>query len=295
MTLLCRDADSLPRVPDAGAVVSGSGDTRVQIMHNGLRVVADGYCGTWMTDRITRCRGLHEPQEERVFHEILPRLPDDATMIELGGWWAFYTLWFLQGRPNRRALVVEPDPRHLATGEANARLNGLKPTFRNGCAGGTPSPGTPFCTDSGEDITIPRFAVPQLMAEQGFSRLDLLHCDIQGGELDVLESCADLFRAGDIGFLVMSTHHWSISGDPLTHQKCLSRARELGGHIIAEHDVHESFSGDGLIVAAFGEGAESIPPVAVSYNRYSTSLYRNPLYDLAELQGDSQGDSQGTK
>ena len=40
-----------------------SDGTRVQIMHNGLRVLADGYCGEWMTQLIARCRGCHEPQE----------------------------------------------------------------------------------------------------------------------------------------------------------------------------------------------------------------------------------------
>jgi hypothetical protein len=56
--------------------------------------------------------------------------------------------------------------------------------------------------------------------------------------------------------------------------------RDFGGTILAEHDVHESFSGDGLIAAYFG--AEPIewsePPI--SRTRYSTSLFRNPIYDL---------------
>jgi hypothetical protein len=70
-------------------------ETRVQVMHNGIRVLADGYYGEWMTRLIELCSGCHEPQEERVFHEVMARIPAVATMIELGGFWAFYSLWFL--------------------------------------------------------------------------------------------------------------------------------------------------------------------------------------------------------
>src|ERR1039457_3663642 len=41
--LLCADADYIPKVPDAGKVrVDEKGD-RVQVMHNGLLIAADGY------------------------------------------------------------------------------------------------------------------------------------------------------------------------------------------------------------------------------------------------------------
>lgn len=77
-------------------------------------------------------------------------------------------------------------------------------------------------------------------------------------------------------------------GDPLTHQRCLALLRELGGRILVEHDVQESFSGDGLIVAYFGREAIDWTDIPLSYNRYSTSLFRNPLYDLARAQVDLQ-------
>ena len=112
----CRDMDRVARRPRAGQVQVLSDQTRIQIMHNGLRVLADGYCGEWMTQLIARCHGCHEPQEERVFHEVMARLPSKATMIELGGYWAFYSLWFLSGGKNRRAVIVEPDPKHVAVG-----------------------------------------------------------------------------------------------------------------------------------------------------------------------------------
>jgi len=122
----CRDCDPVPKVADAGIVYENSDGRRIQIMHNGLRVLADGYYGEWMTDLIRKCHGHHEAQEERVFHEVVRRLPEDATMIELGGFWAYYSLWFLKDRANRRAIIVEPEPTHLEIGQTNAALNGLE-------------------------------------------------------------------------------------------------------------------------------------------------------------------------
>ena len=87
MTTSCRDCDHIPKVAGAGEVVEENGQ-RVQIMHNGVRVIAGGYDGDWMMEIIRRLKGHHEPQEELVFHEILKTLPEQATMIELGGYWS---------------------------------------------------------------------------------------------------------------------------------------------------------------------------------------------------------------
>src|ERR1700761_5037230 len=127
MGVRCRDADAVPKVADAGMVRYLADGQRIQVMHNGLKVVADGYYGAWMTRLIELCQGHHEAQEERLFHELVSRLPQDAVMLELGAFWAYYSLWFLQGAPGRRAVSVEPDPIHLDVGRRNAALNGPAP------------------------------------------------------------------------------------------------------------------------------------------------------------------------
>ena len=91
----CRDTDPIPKVRRAGHVVLLTDSRRVQIMHNGVQVVADGYYGAWMTKLIELCSGHHEPQEERIFHEVVSRLPPGGTMLEVGGFWAYYSIWFL--------------------------------------------------------------------------------------------------------------------------------------------------------------------------------------------------------
>lgn len=282
MTASCRDCDKIPKVTDAGQIVAEHGE-HIQIMHNGVKVLAGGYFGDWMAEIISRLQGHHEPQEEAVFHEILKLLPPTATMLELGGFWSYYSLWFLQDAPsNRRAIVVEPDPAHLAVGLTNARLNGRHIDFIQASAGAAAIENQDFLTETTGRITIPQIAVPELLAKKGITCLDILHCDTQGAETAILQSCMDLFRSRRIRYCIVSTHTHHISGDPLTHQRCLSILKQAGGEILAEHDVHESFSGDGLIAAYFGGTPLEWPRLRLSMNRYSTSLFRNPLFDLEE-------------
>ena len=279
MTTSCRDSDPIAKVEQAGRRYTdpGSGEA-IQVMHNGLKVVAGGYYGDWMGRIIEDLRGHHEPQEEVVFERLLQRLGPEATMVELGSFWSYYSLWFLHQAPGRRALCLEADPEHLAVGRRNAALNGLSPTFVNGFAARHPSDGpVPFPCERSCTIPLQAYSVPQLLAEHRLERLDLLHADTQGAELEVLLGSADLLREGRIRFLMVSTHCYEISGDVLIHQRCLALIRQLGGHVICEHDVHESFSGDGLIAASF-DAADADLEVSVSVNRYGTSLFPNPAY-----------------
>src|ERR1700681_810203 len=148
MTASCRDCDLIRKVPDSGKVISFEGKT-VQIMHNGVRVVAGGYYGDWMTGIIERLRGHHEPQEEVVFHEVLKHLSPTATMLELGGFWSYYSLWFKSEHGDQRqAYVVEPDPHHIAVGRANAALNHTEITFVQSSVGAEPIAAASFKTES---------------------------------------------------------------------------------------------------------------------------------------------------
>jgi hypothetical protein len=58
---LCADADYIPKVPDAGKVRVDEQGNRVQVMHNGLLVGADGYYGDFVTQIIERMKEHHEP------------------------------------------------------------------------------------------------------------------------------------------------------------------------------------------------------------------------------------------
>jgi FkbM family methyltransferase len=282
MAARCRDADDIPNVRRAGNVVIMADGRRVQIMHNGVRVVAGGYYGEWMTRLIERCRGHHEPQEERVFHEVVSCLPTGGIMLELGGFWAYYSIWFLRAGSERSAILIEPDPAHIAIGRANLALNGVEAEFVQGFLGDFPGAVRRFSTEeSGILVELPCIDLCAFLRSRAIDRLTILHCDIQGAELSVLQQITPLLVERRIDWVFVSTHHHTISADPLTHQRCLALLRSRGAQIEVEHDVHESFSGEGFICARFGARPAGWRPPVISYNRACESLFRHPLYDLA--------------
>ncbi len=285
MTCSCRDADKIPKSPHAGQTLQSEDGRAIQIMHNGLKVLADGYYGAWMTDLIQRLHGHHEPQEEAVFHALTEQLPAHAAMLEVGSYWSYYSLWFMSQHPTeRRAYAIEPDPEHLRVGVENSRLNDLPITFEQGFIAENEGETRPFLTEASGSLELPPISVTGLMERHAIEHIDLLLCDAQGGEIDLLKSLVPVVAQGRIGSIMISTHAHQITGDPLTHQKCLAMVKGLGGDILLEHDVHESFSGDGLIVAHFGPKPPRLAEDIISRNRYSQAYFRNPLYDLAMCQ-----------
>jgi FkbM family methyltransferase len=254
-------------------------------MHNGVRVIEGGYYGEWMSEVIRRLRGHHEPQEELAFHAVVERLAPTSgpapVVIELGSWWAYYSLWAQQRLAGARSFCVEPDPAYLEVGRRNFGLNGREATFHHAAVGFGPTPPQPFeCESDGLVHDVPFEGLGSLLDRFGIEHADLLLVDIQGAETPMLDGARDLLRAGRVRFIVMSTHHHLISGDPLTHQRCVMLLRELGAHILLEHTVAESFTGDGLIVASFDPQDEGMQ-IITSRCRVGDSLFGDPLWDLA--------------
>lgn len=285
MTVSCRDSDAIPKVDRAGCVVVHEGQA-VQVMHNGVRVVADGYHGEWMRHVIHDLRGHHEPQEEWAFHEILGRIASARpTMLELGGYWAYYSLWFKRRFPRGVNYVAEPDPHNLALGQRNFALNGYEAHFLQAYVGATPAPQQAFvCESDNATRLVDRLSVDAFLQDHHLDHLDILHCDTQGGELPMLLGARESLTGGRVRFVVISTHHHTITGDALTHQRCLNLVTEYGGNILVEHTVGESFSGDGLIVVSFA-GEDRGVAIALSRNRACANVvFRETEYDLAEEQ-----------
>lgn len=289
MTVSCRDSDGIPKVSGAGEVLVVDG-TSVQRMHNGILIEEGCYYGPWMTEVIRGLGGHHEPQEETVFHAVMERLAEtepDATMIELGSFWAYYSMWFHQRTGGNRVVCLEPDPVYLEVGRRNFELNGMTATFLHGVVGDEPGSTTSFVAEStGEEGDVVQYDLASLMARTGLDRVSLLMVDIQGFETLLLRRAADLLRERRVRFIVVSTHHHLISGDPLTHQHVLELLQACGGHVIAEHSVSESYSGDGLIAVSFDERDRDLT-VEVSHARARESLFGELEYDLQRAWDDA--------
>ncbi len=275
MTISCGDCDSLPKVADAGRIVDGPGFP-VQIMHNGVKVRAGGYHGDWMAQVIRALRGHHEPQEELAFSALLRLCRHNTLMVELGCFWAWYSLWYLAEIPGSRTICVEPDAHNRSIGETNAALNGCasRMAFHSAWVGGEDLAAMTLHAESlRQDVTLPCYNFNSVMRLAGGEPLEMLHLDVQGAETSFLRSIGAAGQAGKVRFVVASTHHSSISGSTTTHQDCVAALSDLGARILVEHSVQESFSGDGLVVASFAaqDRHVSLPPI--SRNTPERSLF----------------------
>lgn len=282
MTISCRDTDYIKKVKEAGNITQVNG-VEVQVMHNGLRVENGGYHGEWMAEIIDSLKGHHEPQEEKVFYEVLKKLGSGASMIELGSFWSYYSVWFNTQIKNAKNVGVEPDPQNLALGERNAKLNNANITFIRGAAGAENGNEVEVVMESTNlPETVRICSIDGLMLELKWDKLDLLHMDVQGFEFNALQGAINTINSKKLHFLFVSTHHYLFSGDPNTHGKCLEFIRSHGGHVISSHTVAESFSGDGLIVASFDDRDKDFI-VQTSVNHTDKSLFRPYEEDIAIL------------
>jgi FkbM family methyltransferase len=241
-TINCRDCDAIPKVENAGEV-NIDHSPPFQVMHNGVKVLLGGYHGEWMQRIITALKGHHEPQEEKVFYEVLKRVSgDNPVMLELGSYWAYYSLWFRKTFPAGSNYMVEPITEKMQLGQKNFDLNGFSGIFFNGCMGGEYKDKMTFVDWNNDEIEMKKYSVDAIVEKNNIAFIDILHSDIQGAEVDMLKGCEQSLNAGKIGYLCISTH-----GDK--HERCLDFFKQRSMHIIAEHSVEASASADGLIVA----------------------------------------------
>ncbi len=239
--LASADNADIPRVRNAGKIKGGS-----QIMHNGIRIRPGSYYGYPVTRMLQLNRGVHEPQEERVFREILPHIPRGAVMIELGAYWCFYSMWFHRAIEDAQCHLLEPDPYRIDCGRGNLHMNGVPADILHAYAGAYEG-----VADDGTRI----LDLDTFVRERGIRHVHLLHSDIEGAEFDMLLGAKQLLAERRISYVFISTHSEEL------HQDCKTHVEERGYLIVASHNLADSYSYDGLIVArspATG-GMERVP------------------------------------
>jgi hypothetical protein len=226
----CREVISDPlnllieRVPRAGIVE----DNEVYL-HNGNRVPISGagaYYGPFSQLLVVN-RGVHEPLEEYVFQEVLKNLPASPQMIELGAYWAHYSMWLKKARPNATTIMVEPDPSNLAVGKANFSRNGFGGEFIQAA------------------VAKGLWELDRFVESRSISHVDILHVDIQGYELDFLAGARDTLSKAMVDYLFVSTH------SQLLHKRIVSELVEFRYRLDVASDYdNETTSSDGFVFAS---------------------------------------------
>ena len=233
----------IERCSDAGKVINGC-----VIMHNGIKVLEMGYYGPF-SKILQENKGCHEPSEERLFGEVLKDDPEGGVMIELGSYWAFYTIWFNTFIKNAKNYCIEPDRRKLNIGKQNCELNNVKSDFTQA------------------EIN-KKFKLSNFVQEKGIETIDILHCDIQGAELNMLQDIVPLLKEKRIRYLFISTNK--------KHYDCIKLLEENEYRIIASANLEETFCYDGVIVSSHKDN-ENITKTSLG-NRTKTKLRDTP-YD----------------
>lgn len=237
----------IPRNPDSGSVNNG-----FITLHNGVQVLEYGYYGDF-SEILKLNKGCHEPAEEFLFQTVLKNIKNDTPIIiELGSYWAFYTTWFLKTFPSGKGFCVEPESEGLKIGKQNAEKNNVFPTFKQGF------------------ISHAHISVPKLFQEYSLEKIDILHCDIQGYEVEMLQDAASLLQNKQIKYLFISTHSNSL------HTECLNILRHYNYRIIGGADFDdETFCYDGIIVACPND-VQDIPFISLGSRKHTplrTSCY----------------------
>lgn len=240
---------ALTRSRGAGALSEIAGH-KVQKMHFGSWLTADTYYGEWMTELIQRCRGVHEPQEEAVFNEVLGWLPVRPVMVEFGGYWCYYSIWLGFRYPDAIQLIVEPITKRREVGLKNLAINNNRAEILRAAIGAEQKMLKQFRTGNEIEYDMPMVTLDQIALDRDLERIDVLHADIQGFELQMLFGAERMIAAHRVSWIFISTHRWLEDARNLDlHTACLKFLTDRNYSIIAEHTPEESYSTDGLIVA----------------------------------------------
>jgi len=211
------------------AANAGFTDGSLVYLHNGLRVPVSGansYYGDFSSIFVIN-RGVHEPLEEFIFQEVLKLMPPAPVMLELGAYWGHYSMWLKNCRPDADVHLVEPDPDNLRVGIENFEINGFSGNFIED-----------FVGKGG-------FAVDDYLRELSIPKLDILHTDIQGYEVEMLQACTESLRKCRIDFVFLSTHSQQL------HSDCVALLGASNYRVEVEADFDNgTTSYDGFILAS---------------------------------------------
>lgn len=227
--LMCPDNKYIPRHPKAGQLRMGQ-----MTMHNGIMVEALGYYGAGPLNMLIESRGVHEPQEERYFGDVLATLPESCTMIEAGAYWGFYSLWFASVIPFAKCYLIDANHGKLQVGMRNFKRNGFDAEFLRAYVGAKEGRNEQGC---------PVVTIDDYCKNMRIDHVMILHADIQGWEYEMLQGASSMLADEKIGYLFISSHSNEL------HYQCIDFLMSNGYMILVSVDIDESYSVDGLLVA----------------------------------------------
>jgi hypothetical protein len=204
---------------------SGKLDGEIITMYNGVKVYQNSYCGCF-SDILLINEGVYEPSEEYLFQKVLSEIKGNKpTMLELGSYWGFYSMSFLKQFKQGTSYCIEAGIDEISSGINNFHLNQLESDFTQGFIGNN------------------NIKVDDFLASKKIEKLTILHSDIQGYEMEMLEGARNTLENKLVDYIFVSTHTNDL------HYQCIGNLLNFNYKIIAEVDLTETFCEDGIILA----------------------------------------------
>ena len=157
------------------------------------------------------------------------------SMIELGSNQAYYSMLFraiIDGvgiNDKCVNILLEPTPDYMERGKSHFERNGFTGIYDNGCIGHYWCWGTRW-----HDNNLKSYNIDELMEKYELSTLDILHSDIDGNEIRLIETSDRAFRDKKIKYVVLLTHDvWNESNS--TYESKIIKTGE------SRHDVCKNF------------------------------------------------------
>lgn len=232
-------------------------------LHNGNKVPITGensYYGDFSKILVIN-RGVHEPLEEFCFQETLKKIKyQKPVMIELGSYWAHYSMWFLKKFPEAECFMIDSDSKALNTGVNNFSVN----NFTNGKF---------YHSKVGND----GFELDLFANTKNLKKISILHSDIQGSELQMLDGASQFLSQQVAEYIFLSTHSQEI------HEEVKKKLKSCDYIIEISSDFNNhTTSGDGFILATASSAEtifDSLLPLGrceiISSNPYEIIKYLN--------------------
>jgi len=210
-------------------------------------------------------------KEHTYFLEVLDNIKHKkAVMIEIGSFWAIWSLLFRKRFPNGKNILIELGKKRLDVGLENFKLNRFSSTSYHGG----------FCLNESNTLKNevldseeigPELNFFDICREQDLDVIDLVHMDIQGSELLLLESIKPILEEQKILNLVVATHSDEI------HKKILEFLLEHK-YIIKIKKKRGRLGNDGYIYARALK-----PPLLVSLPRSGLNWLRYCIEYFSKL------------
>ena len=133
--------------------------------------------------------------------KLLDTPKDLYSMVELGSNQAYYSLLFkhIIGKNKSINILVEPKPVHLERGKGEFALNECEGVFYERKVGKT-------WGMRKEELEVSAITLTDILKENKLDELDMLHCDIDSSEYEMLKENEDVFKEGKVRYAFIFIH-----------------------------------------------------------------------------------------